>query len=77
MLFPTFEFAVFFCLTFVVSWLLRPRPLAWRLFILAASYVFYSWWNPRFVLLLAVSTLVNQARRGGDPPAGRTTRRAG
>ena len=60
MLFPTFEFAVFFCLTFVVSWLLRPRPLAWRLFILAASYVFYSWWNPRFVLLLAASTVVNQ-----------------
>jgi alginate O-acetyltransferase complex protein AlgI len=60
LLFPTFEFAVFFCLTFVVSWLLRPRPLAWRLFILGASYVFYGWWNPRFILLLVGSTLVNQ-----------------
>jgi D-alanyl-lipoteichoic acid acyltransferase DltB (MBOAT superfamily) len=60
LLFPTFEFAVFFCLTFVVSWLLRPRPVAWRLFILAASYVFYAWWDARFVLLLVGSTFVNQ-----------------
>jgi alginate O-acetyltransferase complex protein AlgI len=60
LLFPTFEFAVFFCLTFVVSWLLRPRPVAWRLFILAASYVFYGWWDARFVLLLVGSTVLNQ-----------------
>ncbi len=60
-LFPTFEFAVFFSLTFVGSWLLRPHPLAWRWFVLAASYFFYAWWDPRFVLLLAGSTVVNQA----------------
>lgn len=60
MLFPTVEFAAFFSLTFVGSWLLRPRPLAWRLFILAASFVFYAWWDARFVLLLVASTLVNQ-----------------
>ncbi len=60
MLFPTFEFAVFFSLTFVGSWLLRPHPLTWRWFILAASYFFYGWWDPRFILLLAASTLVNQ-----------------
>jgi len=60
-LFPTFEFAVFFSLTFVGSWLLRPYPLSWRWFILAASFVFYAWWDPRFVLLLAGSTVVNQA----------------
>jgi D-alanyl-lipoteichoic acid acyltransferase DltB (MBOAT superfamily) len=60
LLFPTFEFAVFFCLVFVLSWLLRPRPLAWRLFILASSYVFYGWWDARFILLLVGSTLVNQ-----------------
>ncbi len=60
MLFPTFEFAVFFSLTFVVSWLLRPHPLPWRWFIIAASYFFYAWWDPRFTLLLAASTLVNQ-----------------
>lgn len=25
----------------------------------AASYVFYAWWNPRFVILIVVSTIVN------------------
>ena len=34
---------------------------AWRVFILAASYVFYAWWDWRFVFLLAASTVVNQA----------------
>src|SRR3954452_21615661 len=33
---------------------------AWRLVILAASFVFYAWWDWRFVFLLAASILVNQ-----------------
>src|SRR3954463_887845 len=31
----------------------------WRAFILVASYVFYAWWDWRFVFLLAASTVVN------------------
>jgi D-alanyl-lipoteichoic acid acyltransferase DltB (MBOAT superfamily) len=31
----------------------------WRGFILLASYVFYGWWDWRFVFLLAASTVVN------------------
>ncbi len=61
MLFPTPEFAIFFCLVFVGSWLLRPRPVAWRIFLLGASYLFYAWWDPRFTLLLLASTLINQS----------------
>lgn len=61
MLFPTPEFAIFFCLVFVASWLLRPRPVAWRIFLLFASYLFYAWWDPRFTLLLLASTFINQA----------------
>jgi alginate O-acetyltransferase complex protein AlgI len=53
MLFPTVDFAVFFCLVFLGHWLLNPRPLAWKLFMIGASYVFYSWWDPHFVWLLA------------------------
>ena len=41
MLFPTVDFAVFFVLVFTGSWLLRPRAIAWRWFILLASCVFY------------------------------------
>jgi alginate O-acetyltransferase complex protein AlgI len=60
MLFPTYEFAVFFLLVFVVSWLLMPRPALWKPFMLAASYFFYGYLDPRFVLLLAGSTVFNQ-----------------
>ena len=59
MLFPSVEFAVFFSLVFAGSWLLRPFPRRWRWFVLAASYVFYGWWDPRFTLLLLTSTVVN------------------
>src|SRR3954454_23014989 len=31
----------------------------WRAWILLASYVFYAWWDWRFVFLLAASTVVN------------------
>jgi alginate O-acetyltransferase complex protein AlgI len=61
MLFPTIEFASFFSVVFVVGWALARRPRVWKLFAIAASYVFYGWWDWRFVLLLAASTLANQA----------------
>lgn len=59
MLFPTVTFAVFFVVVFVVSWLLRPYRVPWRLFMVAASWFFYGYWEPRFVLLLAGSSLGN------------------
>ncbi len=70
MLFPTIDFAIFFVIVLTGSWLLMPRPLRWKLFMLAASYVFYGWWNVRFIGLIAGVTLVNHlgaaaiARRG-------------
>jgi D-alanyl-lipoteichoic acid acyltransferase DltB (MBOAT superfamily) len=57
-LFPTFDFAIFFAIVFVGNWLFRPFPTPWKVFILAASYVFYAWWDWRFVFLLAASTAV-------------------
>src|SRR5947199_9673279 len=41
------------------SWALMRRQGAWRAFILLASYVFYAWWDWRFVFLLLASTVVN------------------
>ena len=61
MLFPTATFAIFFLLVLPLSWLTMPHPRRWRAFIVLASYVFYSWWDWRFVFLLAGSTLWNQA----------------
>jgi D-alanyl-lipoteichoic acid acyltransferase DltB (MBOAT superfamily) len=59
--FPSVEFAVFFPAVLAISWLLMSRPRAWKVFILAASYVFYAAADPRFCLLLAGVTLANQA----------------
>jgi len=81
MLFPTITFAVFFLLVYAANWLLMPRLRLWKWMIIAASYVFYGWWDWRFVLLLVAATFVNQAlgvqiararrRRGGGPAAKR------
>ncbi|MBE3033613.1 MAG: MBOAT family protein [Actinobacteria bacterium] len=81
MLFPTITFAVFFLLVYAANWLLMPRFRLWKWMIIGASYVFYGWWDWRFVLLLVAATFVNQAlgvqiarareRRGGGRAAQR------
>ena len=60
MLFPTATFAIFFLVVLPLSWLTMPWPHRWRPFIVVASYVFYSWWDWRFIFLLAGCTLWNQ-----------------
>lgn len=59
MLFPTLDFAIFFLIVFVVGWELRHRAEAHKVFLIAASYVFYGYWDWRFAFLLAGSTLIN------------------
>ena len=61
MLFPTIEFAIFFPIVLALSWLLMPRQPLWKPFIVVASYVFYAAADPRFCLLLAGITVLNQA----------------
>jgi len=61
MLFPTTVFAVFFLFVFSGGWLLIRHRRLWALFMLAASYVFYGWWNWRFLGLIVFCTLVNHA----------------
>jgi D-alanyl-lipoteichoic acid acyltransferase DltB (MBOAT superfamily) len=60
LLFPTATFAIFFLIVLPLSWLTMPWPHRWRPFIIVASYVFYSWWDWRFVFLLAGCTIWNQ-----------------
>jgi alginate O-acetyltransferase complex protein AlgI len=59
-LFPTVQFAIFFCVVLTASWALMPHPRAWKPFILTASYVFYAAANWRFCALLAALTIANQ-----------------
>lgn len=57
MMFDTLQFWLFFTATMVLLALLRDRPA--KIMLVAASYVFYGFWDVRFCLLLAGSTAVN------------------
>jgi len=59
MLFPTFEFGLFFLAVYVVAWLARDRLTVRKLFLLATSYFFYAQWDWRFTGLLAFSSALN------------------
>lgn len=58
MLFPTTDFAIFFAIVFLGHWLLNHSPTRWKLFMIAASYYFYAWWDWRFIFLLGGSTVI-------------------
>ncbi len=58
MVFNSITFIVFFGIVLLVFWL----PLPWRvkkLHLLVSSYLFYSAWNPPFVILIWISTAVD------------------
>lgn len=57
MLFNSFAFALFFPLTFGVYWLI-PHKYRWFL-LLCASYYFYMSWNPKYVVLIFLTTFVS------------------
>lgn len=59
MLFPTFEFFAFFVACFVIAWSLNDNNLLRKVFLIGASWLFYAFWDFRFVLLLIVSGLAN------------------
>ncbi len=57
MLFNSIEFLLFLPIVFLLYWFVF-KPLRWRnLFIVAASYLFYGWWDWRFLFLMAFTTL--------------------
>jgi D-alanyl-lipoteichoic acid acyltransferase DltB (MBOAT superfamily) len=58
MLFHTWTFAIFFLVTYAVYLALR-RTRYWLHWLLIASYVFYGWWNPLYLLLILYSTLLD------------------
>jgi len=59
MLFPTTSFAIFFAVVFTAHWLLCRHRTRWRIFMAAASYFFYGWWDWRLVWLLAAATVIS------------------
>lgn len=57
MSFTSYEFLVLLCAVLAVCWFLPHRWV--NPFLLVASYVFYGWWDWRFLGLLLVSSLVD------------------
>lgn len=60
MLFNSYEFLIFLPLVWFVYWvLLRKTMRGQNLLLLVASYVFYGWWDWRFLGLIALSSIVD------------------
>jgi D-alanyl-lipoteichoic acid acyltransferase DltB (MBOAT superfamily) len=60
MLFNSLEFALFLPIVFLVYWFVFNKNLkAQNLWIVFASYVFYGWWDWRFLSLITFSSLVD------------------
>lgn len=56
MLFNSIAFMLFFPLIFTVYWTI-PHRYRWFLLLLS-SYYFYMSWNPKYVVLIALSTII-------------------
>jgi D-alanyl-lipoteichoic acid acyltransferase DltB (MBOAT superfamily) len=67
MTFNSAEFAVFLPAILIVYWVLRRHLVAQNVMLLVGSYLFYGWWDYRFLSLIAVSTIADYsiARRLG------------
>ena len=59
MIFNTWVFVAFFLIVYPVYLLIRRNDLAMNLWLLLASYVFYGWWNPLYLILLFGSSAVD------------------
>ena len=56
MLFNSFEFLLFLPAVFAVYWSLGRCLRIQNLFVVAASYAFYGWWDWRFLILIAFTS---------------------
>lgn len=60
MLFNTIDFAIFLPIVFLLYWFVFNKKLLHQnILIVIASYVFYSWWDWRFLGLIIFSTLID------------------
>ena len=67
MLFNSFEFAIFLPIVFLLYWFVfdyalskcKHQLLLQNLFIVVVSYIFYGWWDWRFLILIAITTVLS------------------
>ncbi len=56
MIFNSLIYAIFLPIVFIIYWLLRNQLKLQNLFVVIASYVFYGWWDWRFLILIAFTS---------------------
>jgi alginate O-acetyltransferase complex protein AlgI len=60
MLFNSLEFTIFLPLLFIIYWFIVQRNLKMQnALLLVASYIFYGWWDWRFLTLIFLSSIVD------------------
>ena len=59
MLFNSIEFAFFLIIVYTLYWLLKDSRRWQNNLLLVVSYIFYGWWDWRFVFLLMLSTIID------------------
>ena len=60
MLFNSIDFAIFLPIVFVLYWFVTNRNLKLQnAFLILVSYIFYGWWDWRFLSLIAFSSVVD------------------
>ena len=60
MLFNSIDFFLFFSTFFIVYWFVLQKKLEHQnLFIIFSSYIFYGWWDWRFLFLILLSTVTD------------------
>ena len=61
MSFNSIEFILFLPLVFLLYWFVFKSTRKQNLLIVVASYVFYGWWDWRFLILIAITTFCSYA----------------
>ena len=57
MLFNSIEYVIFLPLFFIGYWFIFKRLKLQNIFVVISSYIFYGWWDWRFLILIAFTTL--------------------
>lgn len=56
MLFQSIEFLIFLPIVFLLYWFVFKKLKCQNMLVLVASYVFYGWWDWRFLILIAITS---------------------
>ncbi len=59
MLFNSLDFAIFLPLVFLIYWFFKKETKIQNVILVIASYVFYGWWDWKFLSLILFSTIVD------------------